>query len=110
MSKRKKQDISAESPVPETEQTTASTKALSGESSHVPASDSFPVVGIGASAGGLEAFEAFFSAMPDDVEPGMAFVLVQHLAPEYKSILVDLIRRYTQMQVFEVKDGVVVQP
>ncbi|MDZ7696809.1 MAG: PAS domain S-box protein [Deltaproteobacteria bacterium] len=41
----------------------------------------FPIVGIGASAGGLAAFEAFFSGMPADADPGMAFVLVQHLAP-----------------------------
>src|SRR5665811_2360240 len=65
----------------------------------------FPVVGIGASAGGLAAFEAFFSGMPADTDPGMAFVLVQHLAPDHKSILVDLVRRYTRMQVFEVEDG-----
>jgi two-component system CheB/CheR fusion protein len=71
---------------------------------------SFPVVGIGASAGGLAAFEAFFSGMPADTDPGMAFVLVQHLAPDHKSILTDLIRRYTRMQVFEVEDGMVVQP
>ena len=70
----------------------------------------FPVVGIGASAGGLAAFEAFFSGMPADIDPGMAFVLVQHLAPDHKSILADLIRRYTRMQVFEVEDGVRVQP
>ena len=69
----------------------------------------FPVVGIGASAGGLAAFEAFFSGMPADVEPGMAFVLVQHLAPDHKSILVELIRGYTRMQVFEVEDGMPVQ-
>jgi chemotaxis response regulator CheB len=41
-----------------------------------------PVVGIGASAGGLAAFEAFFSGMPADTEPGMAFLLVQHLRNE----------------------------
>ncbi len=70
----------------------------------------FPVVGIGASAGGLAAFEAFFSGMPADVDPGMAFVLVQHLAPDHKSILVDLVRRYTRMQVLEVEDGMRVQP
>ena len=70
----------------------------------------FPVVGIGASAGGLAAFEAFFSAMPADVDPGMAFVLVQHLAPNHKSILTDLIKRYTRMQVYEVEDGVEVRP
>ena len=71
---------------------------------------SFPIVGIGASAGGLAAFEAFFSGMPADSEPGMAFVLVQHLAPDHKSILSDLIRRYTRMQVYEIEDGMVVQP
>lgn len=70
----------------------------------------FPVVGIGASAGGLAAFETFFSNMPADTDPGMAFVLVQHLAPDHKSILSDLIRRYTRMKVFEVKDGMKVEP
>ena len=68
----------------------------------------FPVVGIGASAGGLAAFEAFFSAMPAD--SGVAFILVQHLAPDHKSMLVELIARHTRMQVFEVEDGMVVQP
>jgi len=75
-----------------------------------PDPGNFPIVGIGASAGGLAAFEAFFSGMPADCDPGMAFVLVQHLAPDYKSILTDLIRRCTRMQVSEVEDGMVVQP
>jgi two-component system, chemotaxis family, CheB/CheR fusion protein len=75
-----------------------------------PQSNDFPIVGIGASAGGLAAFEAFFSGMPADIDPGMAFVLVQHLAPDHKSILTELIRRYTRMQVFEVEDGIKVQP
>jgi two-component system, chemotaxis family, CheB/CheR fusion protein len=70
----------------------------------------FPVVGIGASAGGLAAFEAFFSGMPAETDPGMAFVLVQHLAPDHKSILTELIRRCTRMQVFEVEDGMAVLP
>ena len=48
--------------------------------------------------------------MPADADPGMAFVLVQHLAPDHKSILTDLIRRYTRMQVFEVEDGMSVHP
>ena len=69
----------------------------------------FPVVGIGASAGGLAAFEAFFSAIPAETEIGMAFILVQHLAPDHKSILSDLVKRYTRMQVFEVKDGMEVK-
>jgi len=70
----------------------------------------FPIVAIGASAGGLAAFEAFFSTMPADTDPGVAFVLVQHLARDHKSILSDLIRRYTRMQVFDVEDGIIVQP
>lgn len=70
----------------------------------------FPIVGIGASAGGLAAFEAFFSGMPPDINPAMAFVLVQHLAPDHKSLLAEIIQRHTSMPVFEVVDGMVVQP
>jgi two-component system CheB/CheR fusion protein len=70
----------------------------------------FPIVGIGASAGGVSAFEAFFSGMPADNAPGMAFVVVQHLARDHKSLLTELIRRYTKMRVFEVEDGMVVKP
>ncbi|MDO8318548.1 chemotaxis protein CheB [Rhodoferax sp.] len=69
----------------------------------------FPIVGIGASAGGLAAIEAFFSGMPPGVDPGMAFVLVQHLDPDHKSLLTELIQRRTRMQVSEVTDGMVVQ-
>ncbi|MGV8905201.1 MAG: chemotaxis protein CheB [Acetobacterium sp.] len=69
-----------------------------------------PIVGIGASAGGLAAFESFFAGMPADSNPDMAFVLVQHLAPDHKSILTEIIQRYTRMKVFEVTDGVEVQP
>ena len=69
-----------------------------------------PIVGIGASAGGLAAFEAFFSGMPANTDPGMVFVLVQHLAPDHKSLLTDLIQRYTRMQAFEVVDGMMVRP
>ena len=76
----------------------------------MPAESMFPIVGIGASAGGLAAFEAFFSAMPAATESGMAFVLVQHLAPDHKSILSSLVERYTRMRVFEVKNGMPVQP
>ena len=48
--------------------------------------------------------------MPAHTDSGMAFVLVQHLAPDHKSILVELVKRYTRMQVFEVEDGMRVQP
>ncbi len=71
-------------------------------------SNNFPIVGIGASAGGLETFGQFFTDMPAD--SGMAFVLVQHLDPTHKSILGDLVKRYTRMQVFEVQDGMTVKP
>lgn len=70
----------------------------------------FPIVGIGASAGGLAAFEAFFSGMPTDADTETAFILVQHLAPDHKSILDDLIQRHTRMKVFEVEDGMEVKP
>jgi len=70
----------------------------------------FPIVGIGASAGGLAAFEAFFSGIPLNTESGMAFVLVQHLSPDHKSLLTEIIQRHTSMPVFEVEDGVIVQP
>jgi two-component system CheB/CheR fusion protein len=70
----------------------------------------FPIVGIGASAGGLAAFESFFSALPADIDSAMAYVLVQHLSPEHKSILTELISHYTSMKVFEVEDGMVIQP
>lgn len=62
------------------------------------------VVGIGASAGGLSAFKAFLSTMP--AESGMAFVLVQHLAPDHKSMLADLLGQTTAMPVIEAADGV----
>src|SRR4030042_7088133 len=70
--------------------------------------DSFYVVGIGASAGGLEAFEHFFTNMPAD--SGMGFVLVPHLAPEHKSIMAELLKRYTKMDIFQAEDGMRANP
>lgn len=70
----------------------------------------FLVVGIGASAGGLAAFEAFFSGMPAGVQPGMAFVLVQHLSPDHTSSLAELVRRFTTMSVLQVEDAMPVEP
>ena len=90
--------------------TPVGTHRVEAPSTVEPTAAGFPIVGIGASAGGLAAFEAFFSGMPTDTDPDMAFVLVQHLAPDHKSILSDLVRRYTRMQVFEVEDGMTVQP
>jgi two-component system CheB/CheR fusion protein len=66
------------------------------------------VVGMGGSAGGLEAFEQFFSHLPPDT--GLAFVLVPHLEPTHKGMMPELLQRYTRMQVVEVADGMEVQP
>jgi two-component system CheB/CheR fusion protein len=67
-----------------------------------------PVVGIGASAGGVEAFQAFFANTPDDT--GMAFVVILHLPPHSASLLPDILRRSTRMPVVEAEDGCVLQP
>ena len=63
---------------------------------------------MGASAGGLEAFEHFFSNMP--VDTGMAFVLVPHLSPEHKSMMVELLKRHTSMDVIQAENGMRVDP
>ncbi len=66
------------------------------------------IVGIGASAGGLEAIESFFKAMP--VDSGMAFVVVQHLSPDYKSLMVELLSRKTAIPVHRAESGMRVAP
>jgi two-component system CheB/CheR fusion protein len=69
---------------------------------------SFPVVGVGASAGGLDAFRRLLGALPTDT--GMAYVLVQHLDPRHQSILAELLSEGTAMEVSEVKADVRVEP
>ncbi|MDO9237037.1 MAG: chemotaxis protein CheB [Aquabacterium sp.] len=76
-------------------------------SSEVPRAG-FRIVGLGASAGGLEAFEQFFRRMA--VDSGMAFVLVQHLDPNHASLLAGLVQRSTTMPVIEAQDQMVVEP
>ncbi|MGH9339516.1 MAG: chemotaxis protein CheB [Acidobacteriota bacterium] len=73
-----------------------------------PSRADFPVIGIGASAGGLEAFTTFFDAMAAD--SGMGFVLVQHLDPTMGSHLAELLAQHTEMKVTEVEDGIRVEP
>jgi two-component system CheB/CheR fusion protein len=86
------------------------TDRLKKQAAEIVAVDvNFSIVGIGASAGGLAAFEAFFSGMPSDRNPNMAFVLVQHLSPDHSSALADIIQRYTRMKVVEVQDGMSVE-
>ncbi len=62
----------------------------------------FPIVGIGASAGGLDAFKKFFTALPADT--GVAFVLIQHLDPTRSSLTADLVGTYTSMRVVQARD------
>ena len=66
------------------------------------------VVGIGASAGGLEALGTFFNALPSDT--GCAFVVVQHLSPDHKSLMSELLARHTNMKVCQAEDGMVAEP
>ena len=68
----------------------------------------FPIVGIGASAGGLEALEQFLKHVPEG--SGMAFAIIQHLDPTHKGILPELLQRATSMRVIQVKDRTRVQP
>ncbi|HXY08277.1 MAG TPA: chemotaxis protein CheB [Terriglobales bacterium] len=69
---------------------------------------SFPVVGIGASAGGLEAFTTFLKALPPNT--GMSFVLIQHMDPKHESMLHRLLAKDTSMPVTQVVDGTSVEP
>lgn len=70
--------------------------------------DAFKIAGIGASAGGLEALEDFFDALPADT--GMAFVVVQHLSPDFKSHMAQLLGRHTDMPIHRVDNGMLVEP
>jgi two-component system CheB/CheR fusion protein len=66
------------------------------------------VVGIGASAGGLEAIQELFDNIPAD--NNISFIIVQHLSPDYKSLMAELLRKHTPMNVFEAEDGISVTP
>ena len=68
----------------------------------------FPVVGIGGSAGGLDAFRRLLQAVPNDID--MAFVIVQHLDPHHSSQLPDILAKDTSMPVRNVEDGMPVHP
>lgn len=66
------------------------------------------VIGIGASAGGLEALQQLFDCVPSD--SGLSFVVVQHLSPDYRSLMGDILGRHTRMTVFQAGDGMAVEP
>ena len=86
-----------------------STRPLSKRARKLPLSNkSFRVVGIGASAGGLDAFTQLLRPLP--IDTGMAFVLVQHLDPGHKSMLTEIVGRETRMPVSEVRDHMTLEP
>jgi two-component system, chemotaxis family, CheB/CheR fusion protein len=68
----------------------------------------FPVVGVGASAGGLEAFKELVKAIPED--SGMAYIFIQHLSPKYESILAEILQKGTNLPVLEITDNMKVLP
>src|SRR6202012_1447634 len=68
----------------------------------------FPIIGIGASAGGIDAFHSFFKHMPANC--GMAFVMILHLPADHKSMLTDILGRWTEMRVVEGADGMRIEP
>jgi two-component system, chemotaxis family, CheB/CheR fusion protein len=76
--------------------------------SRQPQNPSFPIVGIGASAGGLEALERFLSNMPN--KTGTAFVIIQHLDPKHKSIMGLLLKKHTKLEILEVKNRMKIKP
>ena len=68
----------------------------------------FRIVAIGASAGGLEALESFFDHMPGTAD--FAFVVIQHLSPDYKSLMGELLAKHTTMEIVQAEDGVQLRP
>ncbi len=79
------------------------------QSENIKKNSSSPyIVGLGASAGGLEALQQFFSAVPEN--SGMSFVVVQHLSPDYKSMMVELLAKTTSMTVQKVENGMTIKP
>jgi two-component system, chemotaxis family, CheB/CheR fusion protein len=84
-------------------------KSASASACLSPASmDASLYVAVGASAGGLEAIEAFFTGMAPD--SGMAFIVIQHLSPDYKSLMVEILSKKTTMKVHRAEDGMPVLP
>ena len=83
-------------------------KPIARKTPGVSARGPFPIVGMGASAGGLEALEQFLGHVPAGC--GMAFVIIQHLDPTHKGIMPQLLQRATDMKVVQVKDRMTVRP
>jgi len=100
--KNRKTAVGKKHPVAAAKSGAAGKPAVAERRSH------FPVVGIGASAGGLEALEGFLAHVP--AGNGMAFVVIQHLDPTQKAVISELLQRVTPMPVCEARDGLKLQP
>src|SRR5262245_23359385 len=103
--KKGKPDLQAE---PASDQSPAEAPAAAEMAPKVKEPAPFPVVGVGASAGGLEAFTQLLQALPAD--SGMAFVLVVHLDPTHGSMMAEILSRATSMPVMQVVDEPKVEP
>ena len=84
--------------------TTAINKASASEQQSAPPL----IVGIGASAGGLEALQQFFSCMPGNT--GLTFIIVQHLSPDYKSLMAEILGKHTNMMVLQAENEMEIEP
>ena len=107
--KASKETEPAQQPVmaPEQPEQSPTTPAAADPVESKPGRPGPPVAGIGASAGGLDAFKKFFAAMPAD--SGVAFVLIPHLDPKHESLMVELLARCSKMPVVEAADGMAAQ-
>ena len=74
----------------------------------IKSDNQFPVIGVGASAGGLDAFKKLLKAIP--IDSGMAYVLVQHLDPNHESMLTEILQKVTPIPVLEIADDIKVEP
>lgn len=74
----------------------------------IPSANLFPVVGVGASAGGLDAFREMIRNIPD--KSGMAYIFVQHLSPKFESILTHILQNVAKIPVVEIIDDILVMP
>ena len=106
--KRKKVLSQKDNPPKNTDEAPVITETLMVGESEFPPVPVFPIVGIGASAGGLEALELFFGNMPQN--NGMAFVVIQHLDPNHVGMMPELLQRITPMKVFQASDCLKVKP
>ena len=73
-----------------------------------PSAKNFPIIGMGASAGGLDAFEKFFKNMPQN--SGAAFILISHLSPDQKSLMPEILQKHTKMNIYQIEEGMGVKP